>query len=107
MNNNLHTAGDVIHEDSSFVNRLKKTVHWIGSRESGRQLRREEYHLSPKDGYLRSQTMLLNGKRLGISDKGNIPSLEPVFVQLDPPLYVSPMSIAFIVYPNFDAPACK
>ncbi|CBI15157.3 unnamed protein product, partial [Vitis vinifera] len=70
------------------------------------QLFREEYHLTPKDGYLRSQTMVLNGMPLELTDDGNIPSLNPVRLNLNAPIFINPLSIAFIAFPNFDAPAC-
>ncbi|KAL9253475.1 Heparanase-like protein [Drosera capensis] len=105
-NSALHMWNGTIQNDS-IMDRLKKTVSWVGSKASSGQLKREEYHLSPQNGYLQSQTMLLNGERLVISGTGDIPSLKPVLVNVNSPLYVSPTSIAFIVFPNFDAPACK
>ncbi|KAK9947473.1 hypothetical protein M0R45_003097 [Rubus argutus] len=38
---------------------------------------REEYHLTPKDGNIQSQTMLLNGNALNLDSSGNIPNIEP------------------------------
>lgn len=67
---------------------------------------REEYHLTPKDNNLRSQTMLLNGIPLKLTNKGGIPTMNPVHTNVKSPIYITPLSIAFIVYPNFDAPAC-
>ena len=84
---------------------LKKSMSWIGIK-ADEQLHREEYHLTPKDGNLRSQTMLLNGIPLTLTDNGNIPSLEPVRLSLNSPIFINPLSIAFIGFPNFDAPAC-
>jgi heparanase len=67
---------------------------------------REEYHLTPKDNNLRSHTMLLNGIPLKLTKKGDIPTTDPVHNNVRSPIYINPLSIAFIVYPNFDAPAC-
>nr|POF23814.1 heparanase-like protein 3 [Quercus suber] len=41
-------------------------------------LTREEYHLTPKDGDLHSQIMLLNEKMLTVDSSGVIPPLEPI-----------------------------
>ncbi|WCJ20727.1 glucuronidase 2 [Euphorbia peplus] len=71
-----------------------------------RELKREEYHLTPKNGYLQSQTVLLNGIPLQLTKEGDIPRLEPLHKNHTSPIYVTPLSIAFIVIPNFDAPIC-
>ncbi|KAL2340718.1 hypothetical protein Fmac_008658 [Flemingia macrophylla] len=94
-----------IHKESSFFDKLKKAFSWVGTKGSEVTFR-EEYHLTPKDGYLRSQTMVLNGIPLELTDFGDIPSLNPVHNNVRSPIYMAPLSIAFIVYPNFDAPAC-
>jgi len=107
MNKGLHMAKKVLSREVSFTDRVKKLVSWVGSKASDGQFQREEYHLTPKDGNLHSQTVMLNGKLLKISEVGDIPSLEPVLVSVNSPLYISPLSIAFIVFPNFDAPACN
>ncbi|CAN0870887.1 Heparanase-like protein 1 [Linum grandiflorum] len=90
----------------SFVDSLKRTVSWIGREATDGTLFREEYHLSPKGGDLRSKTMLLNGNPIQLTEKGDIPKLEPVRYRLSSPLYISASSISFIVLPNFGAPAC-
>ena len=66
---------------------------------------REEYHLTPKDGDIQSQTSVLNGNPLNVTD-GELPILHPVLNADNSPIYISPLSIAFIVIPNFEAPAC-
>jgi heparanase 1 len=50
--------------------------------------------------------MLLNGNQLKLTDDGEIPRLDPVLNNVHSPIYIAPLSIAFVVYPNFDAPAC-
>ncbi|XP_059285537.1 heparanase-like protein 3 [Lycium ferocissimum] len=68
---------------------------------------REEYHLTAKDGDLQSQTMLLNGNALTIDSSGNIPSLEPIFVNSTEPISVGPFSIVFVHLPYVLLPACS
>lgn len=106
MTVNLHVEKNTVSTDSSIMHSLKKTVSWVGNKASDEPLFREEYHLTPKDGYLRSQTMLLNGTPLELTDEGDIPSLSPILHDVNSPIAVAPFSITFIVLPNFDAPAC-
>ncbi|XP_061358889.1 heparanase-like protein 1 [Gastrolobium bilobum] len=94
-----------IHNESSFFDKLKKTFSWVGTKGSEVTFR-EEYHLTPQDYYLRSQTMVLNGIPLELTNEGDIPTMDPVRNNIKSPIYISPLSIAFIVLPNFDAPAC-
>ncbi|XP_027125284.1 heparanase-like protein 2 [Coffea arabica] len=91
----------------SFLHNLKKTVSWVGSKAADEDLFREEYHLTPKDGDIQSKTMLLNGKPLKLTDGGGIPTLAPEFVDLNSPVFIDPLSIKFIVLPNFGAPGCR
>ncbi|KAJ8753216.1 hypothetical protein K2173_017816 [Erythroxylum novogranatense] len=67
---------------------------------------REEYHLSAKDGNLHSQTMLLNGKILTVNPSGDIPPLEPVYVNSSKPIVVAPFSIVFAHLPQV-LPGCR
>jgi heparanase 1 len=71
------------------------------------KLSREEYHLTPKDGNLQSQHMLLNGNVLATDANGGIPKLEPVQVEGTQPITVGPYSIVFCHIPSFYAPACR
>jgi heparanase 1 len=71
------------------------------------QLIREEYHLTPKDGSLQSQHVLLNGNVLAPDANGEIPKLEPVQVEGTQPITVAPYSIVFAHIPRFYAPACR
>ncbi|WJX95573.1 heparanase [Trifolium repens] len=98
-------AKSSIHVDNSFFNHLKRAFSWVGTKGSDVTFR-EEYHLTPKHNYLRSKTMLLNGNQLKLTDDGEIPRLNPVLNNVHSPIYIAPLSIAFVVYPNFDAPAC-
>lgn len=94
-----------IHTENSFFSHLKKAFSWIGTKGSDVTFR-EEYQLTPKDDYLRSQTMLLNGIPLELTNDGEIPTLDPLLNNVHSPIHLAPLSIAFIVFPNFDAPAC-
>ncbi|KAJ4830812.1 hypothetical protein Tsubulata_045616 [Turnera subulata] len=60
---------------------------------------REEYHLTPKDGDLHSQIVLLNGNALTVNSAGEIPPLEPLFVNSSKPITVAPYSIVFAKLP--------
>ncbi|TVU09247.1 hypothetical protein EJB05_42701 [Eragrostis curvula] len=66
---------------------------------------RNEYHLTPKDGNLQSQVMLLNGKALATDADGNIPRFEAAKVDAAQPTTVAPYSIVFSHIPHFSAPA--
>ncbi|XP_020398167.1 heparanase-like protein 3 [Zea mays] len=68
---------------------------------------RHEYHLTPKDGDLTSQVVLLNGRALATDAAGNIPALEAVEVDAARPIAVTPYSIVFARVPHFSAPACR
>ncbi|XP_059442253.1 heparanase-like protein 1 [Corylus avellana] len=106
MNFDFHADGKKIELENSIMHNLKRTVSWVGRKASDEPLYREEYHLTPKDGFLRSEISVLNGVPLKLTDEGEIPKLDPVLNDVNSPLYIVPRSIAFIVFPNFDAPAC-
>ncbi|XP_060205002.1 heparanase-like protein 1 [Lycium barbarum] len=91
----------------SFVHGLKESVSWLGSRSSDVTLLREEYHLTPEGGSIKSRRMLLNGKLLQLTERGDIPSLSPVLKSLKSPISIAPLSIKFIVFPNFNSPSCS
>ncbi|KAL1196780.1 Heparanase-like protein 1 [Cardamine amara subsp. amara] len=91
----------------SLLDTLKKPFSWIGSKASDGYLNREEYHLTPENGNLQSKTMILNGKPLKPTATGDIPSLEPILCGVKSPVNVLPLSMSFIVLPNFDASACS
>ncbi|KAF6154989.1 hypothetical protein GIB67_043291 [Kingdonia uniflora] len=93
-------------EGSSFMNGLKKTVSWVGRKASAERIMREEYHLTPMNGNLRSQTMYLNGNPLKLTKDGQIPTFDPILVEVNSLVFVASLSIAFITFPNFEASAC-
>ncbi|KAI4335931.1 hypothetical protein L6164_014526 [Bauhinia variegata] len=94
-----------IHRESSFTRHLKKTFSWVGTQGSDVTYR-EEYHLTSRDDNLQSRTMVLNGIPLELTNEGEIPRLDPVRSNVHSPIYIASFSIAFIVFPNFDAPVC-
>lgn len=94
-----------IERDDFFLHNLKRTVLWVGSKASDGSEMREEYHLTAQDENQFSRTMLLNGDPLELNE-GEIPTLDPVLVPVNSLIYVAPLSIAFVVFPNFEAKAC-
>lgn len=107
MNINLHAPRHVLHKQNSLVLHVKRTVAWIGRKALDETVYREEYHLTPKNGYLRSKTMLLNGIPLELTKGADIPKFQPGIVDATSPIFITPMSMKFVVIPNFDAPACS
>ncbi|KAE9609645.1 putative glycosidase [Lupinus albus] len=92
--------------EKSFIYHLKRTFSWVGRKGSDITFR-EEYHLTPNDYNLRSQTMMLNGIPLELSTDGDIPTMTPVQSNVHSHINIAPLSVAFIVYPDFDAPTCN
>jgi heparanase len=85
----------------------KKKINHKGLNKMATGFTREEYHLTPKDGNIQSQTMLLNNKILAIDSSSNVPKLEPIEVEAAQPITVAPYSIVFVHIPYFYAPACR
>ncbi|KAG6527149.1 hypothetical protein ZIOFF_009242 [Zingiber officinale] len=104
--NVLLAEGGGIQWGNAFIRTLKRTVSWIGRKASDESVHREEYHLTGADGNCLSQTVLLNGNPLELVD-GEIPQLVPVYAPANSPVKVDPLSIAFVVFPNFEAQACS
>ncbi|CAK9142393.1 unnamed protein product [Ilex paraguariensis] len=69
-------------------------------------VQREEYHLTPKDGNIQSDVLLLNGTPLKLTKSLNIPALNPELVDPTTPITVAPDSIVFATLKGFRAPAC-
>lgn len=101
------SQGQGITRDSPFLHGIKRTVSWVGSKASDGLEKREEYHLTAQDGNPLARTMLLNGVPLELTEDGDIPPLYPVQVSVSSPIYVAPLSIAFVVFPDFEADACQ
>lgn len=74
------TTKEINKRKKTLVHHLKKAVSWVGGKASDEDIYREEYHLTPKNGDIKSKVMLLNGIPLVITDDSDIPSLAPVYV---------------------------
>lgn len=72
----------------------------------GGQQQREEYHLTPKDGNIQSDVLLLNGSPLNLTGSLDIPTLSPKLVDPSKPISVAPDSFVFVTLKDFQAPAC-
>ncbi|OMO65700.1 Glycoside hydrolase, family 79 [Corchorus capsularis] len=67
---------------------------------------REEYHLTPKDGNIQSDVVLLNGTPLKLTDSLEIPKMNPKLVDASSPILVEAHSIVYLTIRDFNAPAC-
>lgn len=67
---------------------------------------REEYHLTPKNGNILSDVLLLNGTPLELTASSDIPAMNPELVDAELPITVVPDSIVFATLRGFNAPAC-
>ena len=65
---------------------------------------RSEYHLSAP--YLHSQTVMLNGSPLELTQSGDYPSLDPITKENTSPVSVAPLSIVFVALPDAQVPIC-
>jgi heparanase 1 len=107
----------LINLHGSAINRVSvasEGTHGHTARKHGRKFAqaaagamREEYHLTPKDGDIQSQVMMLNGRALVTDADGNIPRMEPARVDGAQHIVVAPYSIVFAHIPYFHAPACS
>ncbi|KAF3431554.1 hypothetical protein FNV43_RR26285 [Rhamnella rubrinervis] len=76
-------------------------------RKTGPKSQREEYHLTPEDGYIQSDVLLLNGNPLRPTDMFKIPEMVPILVDNTSPITVAPDSFVFVVFKDFKAAACS
>lgn len=67
---------------------------------------RHEYHLTPKDGDVQSDVVLLNGSPLNLTLSLDIPQMEPIAVDASSPIQIAADSIVFAHLPYLNAPAC-
>lgn len=101
------TSGRHRRRHGSVTHGLKTLVSWLGGKASSESTKRDEYHLTAKDGDHQSRTMLLNGVPLELGDDGSVPALNPVPAAVDSPVQLAPTSIAFVVLPRFEAKTCS
>lgn len=67
---------------------------------------RHEYHLTPKDGNIQSDVVLLNGTPLTLTKSMHIPEMEGAMMDASAPIQIAKDSIVFVHLPTFNAPAC-
>ncbi|KAF5733935.1 hypothetical protein HS088_TW16G00376 [Tripterygium wilfordii] len=90
----------------SVVNDMNPyTTNMEVSNKGGAKLR-GEYHLTPKDGNIQSDVVLLNGTPLMLTRSNDIPRLKPKFMDPTFPILVPPQSFVFATLRDFNAPAC-
>ncbi|KAF8378766.1 hypothetical protein HHK36_030115 [Tetracentron sinense] len=104
INMSNSTSFNVLVVNDSNLN-PKNSKSMEESQAQGRQ-QREEYHLTPKDGNIQSDVVLLNGSPLVLMESSNIPPLNPTLADPSSPIIVAPDSIIFANLKNFKAPAC-
>ncbi|XP_058193882.1 heparanase-like protein 2 [Rhododendron vialii] len=92
--------------DVSVVNDLNLYPEEQKSADESQQEPREEYHLTPKDGNIQSDVLLLNGIPLVLTESNDIPAMNPKLVDAAKPINVAPDSIVFATIRGFNAPAC-
>ncbi|KFK32018.1 hypothetical protein AALP_AA6G189500 [Arabis alpina] len=68
--------------------------------------KREEYHLTPTEGDIQSDVVLLNEKALRLTDFEDIPVMKPKLVDSSTSIHVKQDSIVFVSLKDFNAPAC-
>ncbi|GAB2297157.1 hypothetical protein Dimus_031269 [Dionaea muscipula] len=68
--------------------------------------KREEYLLTPQDGNIQSDVVLLNGEPLKLTKKNGIPEMNPKLADPSSPIVLMPHSILFATIRDFQAPAC-
>lgn len=95
-----------IQKEDDVISFFERTL-FSQSRINNKTLKhRKEYHLTAKDDNYLSQTMLLNGMPLEVTEEGELPPLKPLNVPVESPIEVAPLSIAFVVFPNVKVEAC-
>ncbi|KAK7407412.1 hypothetical protein VNO78_09315 [Psophocarpus tetragonolobus] len=88
----------------SIEDDMNLNLHWI---RSSKNVTREEYHLTPKDGNVQSDVVLLNGTPLVLTQSLGIPKMKPKLVDPSSTIKVMPDSIVFVHSDSFQAPACS
>ncbi|XP_057460765.1 heparanase-like protein 2 [Actinidia eriantha] len=87
-------------DDLNFYPEERKSV------DAYNQQQREEYHLTPKDGNIQSDVLLLNGTPLVLTESRDIPAMNPDLVDASKPITIAPDSIVFATLKWFNVPAC-
>ncbi|XP_031269357.1 heparanase-like protein 2 [Pistacia vera] len=90
--------------DVSVINDENLYGEFVAKEDGGKM--REEYHLTPKDGNIQSDEILLNGTPLKLTNSSDIPPMNPKLFNPSSPISVAADSIVFVTLRDFDAPAC-
>ncbi|XP_048136707.1 heparanase-like protein 1, partial [Rhodamnia argentea] len=99
MSNSTSFDVSIVDDPNSSPSNQKKVS-------SGGHAQREEYHLTPKDGNIRSDVLLLNGTPLKLTNSSDIPELNPTSVDASQPIHMAADSIVFARLQGFNAAAC-
>eukprot|EP00257_Ricinus_communis_P023749 XP_015583816.1 heparanase-like protein 1 [Ricinus communis] len=100
MSNQTSYSVSVIDDDNFFASNSANQYSSAGNEQ------REEYHLTPKDGNIQSDVLLLNGTPLQLTDSLDIPAMKPQLVDPSSPITVAPDSFVYVTIKDFKAPAC-
>ncbi|XP_063937829.1 heparanase-like protein 2 [Daucus carota subsp. sativus] len=92
---------------TTFIVNTRNDLNLYPSERTVRLPPREEYHLTPEDGNIQSEVVLLNDTPLKLTKSMDIPNLNPAFASPLDPIKVAPDSFVFAVLRGFDAPACS
>ncbi|KAL8035442.1 hypothetical protein ABFX02_12G097000 [Erythranthe guttata] len=103
MSNSTTFEVSVVEDMNLYPNEETKSLEDI----SGDSNQREEYRLTPKDGNILSDVLLLNGTPLKLTESLEIPSMNPQLVDATLPITIAPDSIVFATLRGFKAPACS
>ncbi|KAK7354445.1 hypothetical protein VNO80_19908 [Phaseolus coccineus] len=108
LDGNTSVEADITFDNNAKSLRLRKMSSHSNMMELplASETAREEYHLTPQDGNIHSQIMVLNGKPLRVNSAGDIPPLDPIYVNSSEPINVAPFSIVFAHLPDVVVTAC-
>lgn len=100
MSNSTFFDISVVNDENEYPGSVSANAYTDGGSH------REEYHLTPKDGNIQSDVVLLNGTPLELTSSSDIPEMNPKLVDSDSPISVAADSIVFVTMGDFRAPAC-
>ncbi|KAJ9187410.1 hypothetical protein P3X46_002867 [Hevea brasiliensis] len=101
MSNQTTFSVTVENDDNLYPSSRKLKNYIYGGTE-----KREEYHLTPKDGNIQSDVVLLNGTPLKLTSSLDIPEMKPIYVDSSSPITIAPDSFVYVTIKDFKAPAC-
>lgn len=106
MMSNSTFSVSLVHDMNLYAGEYKRKGSTVSFDTLMEKKMREEYHLTPKDGNIQSDVVLLNGTPLELTEEFDIPELKPLMVDTSSPINVRPDSIVFVHLKHFNAPAC-